>query len=106
MSLATATAIHFLFQPVPPGVIRMDEMYEIALVSKALNVAFPFGIAVLIYGSILSFRRAVSPLALALLGITFLAVVICTLELWKTIAGRYGPTIDLWANHIWWYVGK
>lgn len=81
-------------------------MFEIGVMSTALNVALPLGIVALVCGSILCLRRALSPLPLALLAVTFFTVVVCTLELWKTIAGQHGPDINLWANHIWWYVGK
>jgi hypothetical protein len=106
MSIATATAIHFLFAPTPPGTFKMDAMFEIGVMSTTLNVALPLGIVGLVCGSILCLRRALSPLPLILLASTFLAVIVCTLELWRYMAGQHGPNINLWANHIWWYVGR
>ncbi|MEO7678366.1 MAG: hypothetical protein ABIV39_16535, partial [Verrucomicrobiota bacterium] len=106
MSLATATAIHFLFEPLPAGSFKMDEMTEIGVMSTALNVSFPLGIIATVCGSILCVRRVVSLLPLALLLITFLSVGVCTFEVWSFIAGRYGPNVNLWKNHIWWRVGS
>jgi hypothetical protein len=106
MSIATLAAIHFLFAPVPPGIVKLDEMYEIGVMSTALNVALPLGIIALVSGSILCVRRVVSPLPLALLLVILLSVAGCAFQLWSTMAQRYGPNINLWKNHIWWYVGS
>jgi hypothetical protein len=105
MSLATAV-IHFLFAPSPPGGIKMDAEFEIRIMSSALNVAVPLGFAALICGGLLCVRKAMSPLPFGLLAITFLAAGICVVEFWKSMAGQFGTDINLWANHVWWYVGR
>ena len=106
MSLATATAIHFLFAPIPPGIIKMDAEFEIRAMSTALNVAIPLGIAAVLCGGLLCLLKAMSPLPLGLLAITFIAAGVCVVEFWRYMAGQFGPDINLWANHVWWYVGR
>lgn len=106
MSLSTAVGIHFLFAPATLGRLKMDDMFEIEVLSGALNFAAPLGIVAGVAGVVLALRRASALLPISLLVVAFGAAMTCTLELWSYMAKQNGSNINLWANHIWWYIGK
>ncbi|MFH0952737.1 MAG: hypothetical protein V1873_00225 [Verrucomicrobiota bacterium] len=80
-------------------------MFEISLVGTILNISLPLVLACLAIATVLAVRRSVPLLALAVASLLFLASLAPALVFWQELVRAHGPDINLWQNHIWWYIG-
>ncbi|MBI3987122.1 MAG: hypothetical protein HY343_09390 [Lentisphaerae bacterium] len=102
---ATALGLYIWFEPVPPGSMKLDAYDEIWFVSTILNGSIPIFLLGLAIGGVLAARRSIPLLAFIVASLLFLASLAPTLVFWQEIVRAHGPEINLWRNHIWWYIG-